>query len=50
MVKSHFLIATPEKALCDLIITKSGFRVQSVKALSEYLIQDIRLDFNIIKN
>jgi predicted transcriptional regulator of viral defense system len=44
-----FLIATPEKALCDLIITKSGFRVQSVKAISEYLIQDLRVDFDSIK-
>ena len=37
-----FLIASPEKALCDLIITSSGLRFQSVKAAREYLLYDLR--------
>jgi len=44
-----YLIATPEKALCDLIVTKSGIRIQSLKALNEYLVQDLRVDFDVIK-
>lgn len=44
-----YLIATPEKALCDLIITKSGIRIQSLSAINEYLIHDLRIDFDVIK-
>ncbi len=44
-----YLIATPEKALCDLIVTKSGIRFQSLKAVKEYLVQDLRVDFDVIK-
>lgn len=39
-----FLIATPEKALCDLIISTSGLRIQSAKAMREYLFEDLRID------
>ena len=39
-----FLIASPEKALCDLIITTSGLRFQSVRAAREYLQYDLRID------
>ena len=41
-----FLIATPEKALCDLIITTSYFRIQSKKAMLEYLTEDLRIDLS----
>lgn len=44
-----YLIATPEKALCDLIVTKPGIRMQSLKAISEYITQDLRIDFDVIK-
>ncbi|MCD4695516.1 MAG: hypothetical protein K8S16_04675 [Bacteroidales bacterium] len=44
-----YLLATPEKALCDLIVTKSGIRFQSLKAIKEYLVQDLRVDFDVIK-
>ncbi|MEA3496765.1 MAG: hypothetical protein U9R42_12130 [Bacteroidota bacterium] len=47
---SHtYLIASPEKALCDLIITKSGIRLQSIKAVREFLFQDLRIDFDFVK-
>lgn len=38
-----FLIATPEKALCDLVITTKGLRIQSFKAMKSYLEEDLRL-------
>jgi len=40
-----FLIASPEKALCDLIISTSGLRFQSRKAAHEYLLFDLRIDY-----
>lgn len=39
-----FLIASPEKALCDLIISTSGLRFQSAKAAREYILDDLRID------
>lgn len=43
-----FMIATPEKALCDHIIATSGLRMQSVKAVREYLYEDMRIDDDAI--
>ena len=43
-----FIIASPEKALCDLIITSKGLRLQSKKALNSYLIENLRIDFDNI--
>ena len=45
-----FLIASPEKALCDLILCTNNLRLQSVKAMQNYLIEDLRIDFDILKN
>ncbi len=39
-----FLIATPEKAICDLILATSGLRLQSVKAVREYLYKNMRIE------
>lgn len=39
-----FLIATPEKALCDLIAYTQGLRIQSLKGMLQYLEEDIRFD------
>ncbi|MDL2231145.1 hypothetical protein LJB85_00200 [Porphyromonadaceae bacterium OttesenSCG-928-L07] len=41
-----FLIARPEKALCDMIITTPLLKIQSVKALREYLEDDLRFDMS----
>jgi len=42
---SHaFLIASPEKAICDMIISTTGLRLQSKKAMKSYLKNDLRLD------
>ena len=40
-----FLIASPEKALCDLIQSTSKMRLQSRKAMISYLHEDLRIDF-----
>jgi predicted transcriptional regulator of viral defense system len=39
-----FLIASPEKALCDMIAFISGLRIQSLKAMREFLEEDLRAD------
>jgi predicted transcriptional regulator of viral defense system len=38
------LIASPEKALCDKIITTSGILLRSSRQVLEYLIDDLRID------
>jgi predicted transcriptional regulator of viral defense system len=45
-----FLIATPEKALCDMIVTTPNLRIQSVKALREYIEEDLRIEFSALNN
>lgn len=45
-----FLIASPEKAICDLVITTSGLRLQSVKAAREYLLFDMRISIDEHEN
>lgn len=46
--KYAFLIASPEKAICDMIVTTHGLRLQSVKAVQVYLEEDLRIDFSVI--
>ncbi len=41
-----FLIATPEKALCDLIASTSGVNLRYIKDAAIYLEEDIRLDMD----
>jgi predicted transcriptional regulator of viral defense system len=45
-----YLIATPEKALCDLILATPNLRLQSVKAMQAYLEDDLRIDFSAVQN
>jgi hypothetical protein len=46
---SHaWLIASPEKALCDMVVSTAGLRLQSVKAVREHLEEDLRIDFTAI--
>jgi hypothetical protein len=44
--KTSFLMASPEKALCDMILLSSGLRLQSSKAVKSYLEEDLRLDLS----
>ena len=41
-----FLVATPEKALCDLIAYTPKLQLRSVKSLLVFLEEDIRLDMD----
>jgi hypothetical protein len=42
--KQRVLIATPEKALCDKIVTSSGILLRSSKQVMELLIDDLRIE------
>ena len=44
------LIATPEKALCDKIIATSGVTLRSRTQTLDFLMQDMRMDQNILAN
>ncbi|MDR0822484.1 MAG: hypothetical protein LBN20_01725 [Endomicrobium sp.] len=45
-----YLIASPEKAICDMLFATSRLRLQSVKAMRQYLQEDLRIDMSIVKN
>ena len=40
----NYLVATPEKALCDLIIKSPGMNATTVKSLRSWLADDLRFD------
>jgi predicted transcriptional regulator of viral defense system len=44
-----YMIATPEKALCDLILATPNLRLQSGKAMQAYLEEDMRIDFSAVE-
>lgn len=46
--KYTFLIASPEKALCDLIVTTPHLNFQSLKAVETYLEDDLRLNMQAL--
>ncbi len=48
--KQTVLIASPEKALCDKIITTSGVLLRSVKQTVELLTEDFRIDKEMLHN
>ncbi|MDR1201589.1 MAG: hypothetical protein LBL58_08175 [Tannerellaceae bacterium] len=41
-----YLIATPEKAICDMIATTRNLRLRSVRAMQEYIEEDLRIDLS----
>ncbi|MBQ9546220.1 MAG: hypothetical protein IJU90_02935 [Bacteroidales bacterium] len=45
----QFLIACPEKALCDLIVKTHSLEVDSIDSLLEYLEDDLRFDVESLK-
>lgn len=46
----RFLIASPEKALLDKIITTPGVELRSKKATRSYLEEDLRVDLDVVKS
>ncbi|MEP7321810.1 MAG: hypothetical protein ABI761_07815 [Saprospiraceae bacterium] len=47
--KQFVLIATPEKALCDKIITTSGILLRSVRQVKELLTDDLRMEESALR-
>lgn len=47
---SSFLIATPEKALCDTIVNSVGLNLRSQKEALTYLEEDLRFDMDELKS
>lgn len=45
----YAMIASPEKALCDKIITTSGLLLRSKKAAKEFLLENMRMDDEVLK-
>ena len=45
-----FMIAGPEKALCDTMIVRKGLRLQSLKSVKVFLEQDLRADISLLLN
>lgn len=41
-----YLMASPEKALCDYLLTRKDLRIYSPKTLASYLEEDVRFDFD----
>jgi Predicted transcriptional regulator len=44
-----FLIATPTKAICDMIVSTPNLRLQSVRAMQSYLTENLRIDVDTLK-
>jgi len=44
----HFLIASPEKAICDKIIFTPQLKLTSLKSLQDFLTHDLRIEENDI--
>lgn len=45
----YALVASPEKALCDKIITTSGLQLRSKKGTKEFLLENMRMDESMLK-
>lgn len=43
------LIATPEKALCDKVVTEKKLQLRSVKSAQQYLIENLRIDEYLLR-
>ena len=46
----YALVATAEKALCDLVVTTSGILLRSIKQARALMLEDLRMDENILHN
>lgn len=48
--KQRVLMATPEKALCDKIVTTTGIILRSTKQVKELLMEDLRIERDMLRN
>lgn len=44
------MVASPEKALCDFLDSRSGLRISSPRSLRTYLEEDVRFDFDAFED
>lgn len=47
--KDSFIIATPEKALCDLIVSTANLNLRSTRETLSYLEDDMRIDLERVR-
>lgn len=47
--KQTMLVASPEKALCDKIVLTSKVYLRSIKQTREFLMEDLRMDSEVLK-
>lgn len=45
-----YLIATPEKALCDTLLKTAGISVSSTKKVADFLASDLRFDMDALRD
>lgn len=45
----YTMVASPEKALCDKIITTSGLLLRSKKSTKEFLLENMRMDEDLLR-
>lgn len=43
------IVASPEKALCDKIVTTQGLRLRSIRSAYDYLVENMRIDESALK-
>lgn len=48
--EATFMIATPEKALCDLMVFTPNLNLRFQTSMREYLEEDIRFDMDALLN
>jgi len=48
--ENTFIIATPEKALCDLILATRHLHIKTVQAMQIFLEDDLRIDFSVLQS
>lgn len=48
--EDSYLIATPEKALCDILLKTAGLSIASAKKMESFLLQDLRFDMEALKD
>src|SRR5690606_2754608 len=46
----YAIVASPEKALCDKIITTSGLTLRSIRNAYDYLVEDMRIEESALKD
>lgn len=48
--KQTMLIASQEKALCDKVVLTSKINLRSIKQTKEFLMEDLRIDYEVLKS